>query len=127
MSTHGFLPACRTLDCASIFAETCADATRVFQVARGFDAADTYSRVPAPGQGAAPGFGGQGTEVEVLAAPEESVGSFLNAIPPPLSLGTLRLADGSTVKGFLCEPAGISGAQEIPHVGGWRKYIQELI
>ena len=56
--------------------------------------------------------------------PEDTVGSFLNAIPPPLSLGTLRLADGATVKGFLCEPAGIAGAQEITYLGGWRKYVQ---
>jgi allophanate hydrolase len=81
---------------------------------------------PKPGLVYAPGFGGQGIEVEVWAMPEDTVGSFLNAIPPPLSLGTLRLADGSTVKGFLCEPAGIAGAQEITHLGGWRKYVQGL-
>jgi len=38
----------------------------------------------------------------------------------------LRLADGSTVKGFLCEPSGIVGALEITHLGGWRKYVQGL-
>jgi len=81
---------------------------------------------PKPGLVYEPGFGGQGIEVEVWAMPEDTVGSFLNAIPPPLSLGTLRLADGSTVKGFLCEPSGVAGAQEITHLGGWRKYIQEL-
>jgi allophanate hydrolase len=81
---------------------------------------------PKPGLVYEPGFGGQGIEVEVWAMPEDTVGSFLNTIPPPLSLGTLRLADGSTVKGFLCEPAGIAGAQEITHLGGWRKYIEGL-
>lgn len=81
---------------------------------------------PKPGLVYEPGFGGQGIEVEVWAMPEDTVGSFLNAIPPPLSLGTLRLADGTTVKGFLCEPAGIAGAQEITHLGGWKKYIQGL-
>ncbi len=81
---------------------------------------------PTPGLVYEPGYGGQGIEVEVWAMPEDTVGSFLNAIPPPLSLGTLRLADGSTVKGFLCEPAGIAGAQEITHLGGWRKYVQGL-
>jgi len=81
---------------------------------------------PKPGLVYEPGFGGQGIEIEVWAMPEETVGSFLNAIPPPLSLGTLRLADGSTVKGFLCEPSGIVGAKEITHLGGWRKYIQGL-
>ncbi len=44
LSTTGVVPACRTLDCVSIFAETCADAAVVFNVARGFDAADPYSR-----------------------------------------------------------------------------------
>jgi allophanate hydrolase len=82
---------------------------------------------PKPGLVYAPGLGGQGIEVEVWAMPEDTVGSFLNSIPPPLSLGTLRLADGSTVKGFLCEPAGIAGAQEITHLGGWRQYVQGLI
>jgi allophanate hydrolase len=81
---------------------------------------------PKPGLVYEPGFGGQGIEVEVWAMPEDTVGSFLNGIPPPLSLGTLRLADGSTVKGFLCEPSGIAGAQEITHLGGWRKYVQGL-
>jgi len=81
---------------------------------------------PKPGLVYEPGFGGQGIEIEVWAMPEETVGSFLNAIPPPLALGTLRLADGSTVKGFLCEPSGIAGAKEITHLGGWRKYIQGL-
>jgi allophanate hydrolase len=79
---------------------------------------------PKPGLVYVPGFGGEGIEVEVWAMPEDTVGSFLNAIPPPLSLGTLRLADGATVKGFLCEPAGIAGAQDITHLGGWRKYVQ---
>jgi allophanate hydrolase len=81
---------------------------------------------PKPGLVYEPGFGGQGIEVEVWAMPADTVGSFLNAIPPPLSLGTLRLADGETVKGFLCEPAGIAGAMEITHLGGWRKYVEGL-
>jgi len=54
LSTQGLLPACRTLDCVSIFAETCADAARVFAVTRGLDEGDCYSRVPMPGYGAAP-------------------------------------------------------------------------
>lgn len=77
-----------------------------------------------PGLVYAPGSGGSGIEVEVWAMPEQTVGSFLNAIPPPLGLGTIRLADGSTVKGFICEPAGLGGAEEITHFGGWRKFIQ---
>ncbi len=80
---------------------------------------------PKPGLVYAPGFAGEGIEVEVWAMPEDTVGSFLNASPPPLALGTIRWADGSQVKGFLCEPAGIDGAREITQLGGWRKYLAE--
>ncbi len=44
LSTKGVVPACRTLDCVSIFALSCADAARVLDVAGGFDIADPYSR-----------------------------------------------------------------------------------
>lgn len=80
---------------------------------------------PKPGLVYTPGLGGEGIEVEVWAMPEETVGGFLNAIPPPLALGTVRLADGSAVKGFVCEPVGIEGAREITHLGGWRKFVEK--
>jgi allophanate hydrolase len=80
---------------------------------------------PKPGLVYTPGFGGNGIEVEVWAMPEDTVGSFLNAIPPPLALGTIRLADGTQVKGFLCEPAGVEGATEITKLGGWRSYVSQ--
>lgn len=44
LSGRGVVPACRTLDCVSIFATTVADAELVFTQAAGFDAADAYSR-----------------------------------------------------------------------------------
>ena len=44
LSNKGLVPACRTLDCISIFALTVADAERVLIVAGGFDAGDAYSR-----------------------------------------------------------------------------------
>src|SRR2546427_5926114 len=44
ISTRGVLPACRSLDCVSIFALTGADAAAVLRVARGYDAADPFSR-----------------------------------------------------------------------------------
>ncbi|CAN0036152.1 unnamed protein product [Phaeothamnion confervicola] len=43
-SARGVVPACRTLDCISVFALTADDAARVLQVARGYDADDPYSR-----------------------------------------------------------------------------------
>ena len=46
LSTHGVVPACRSLDCVSIFALTCDDARAVYEAAAGYDAADIYSRQP---------------------------------------------------------------------------------
>jgi allophanate hydrolase len=54
LSTSGVVPACRSIDCVTILTRTCAEARRVFDAARGFDPTDPYSRVPTPGQGAAP-------------------------------------------------------------------------
>jgi len=47
LSTRGVVPACRSLDCVSIFALTVEDAGAVAQVAGGFDPADSFSR-PSP-------------------------------------------------------------------------------
>lgn len=45
ISTTGVLPACRTLDCVSIFAKNGFDAEKVLQVAQDFDDDDAYSRL----------------------------------------------------------------------------------
>jgi allophanate hydrolase len=44
ISTRGVVPACRSLDCLSIFALTCDDAWSVLDAAAGFDFEDEYSR-----------------------------------------------------------------------------------
>ncbi|QJR12732.1 Allophanate hydrolase [Usitatibacter rugosus] len=44
LSVRGVVPACRSLDCVSIFTLTVADAARVFRVAATFDAADPCAR-----------------------------------------------------------------------------------
>ena len=44
ISTTGVLPACRSLDCVSIFAKNATDAETVLQVVQGFDDEDVYSR-----------------------------------------------------------------------------------
>jgi allophanate hydrolase len=50
ISTAGVVPACRSLDCVSIFAQTAGDAWDVYQIARGGDVLDIYSRPPQPSQ-----------------------------------------------------------------------------
>ena len=58
LSTSGVVPACRSLDCVSIFALTVSDAHSVFQAARGFDASDPYARASAGEDAPAPWLAG---------------------------------------------------------------------
>ncbi len=68
---------------------------------------------------------GSAIAVEIWALRAESFGRFVAAIPPPLSIGTLRLADGRTVKGFLVEADAVTGARDISSFGGWRNYLAQ--
>jgi len=71
-----------------------------------------------PGKGAA-------IALEIWALSAAAFGAFVAAIPPPLSIGTIRLADGRSVKGFLVEAAGVEGARDISAYGGWRAFMAE--
>jgi allophanate hydrolase len=61
--------------------------------------------------------------LEVYELDMASFGSFVAEVPPPLAIGTVTLADGSSVKGFVAEPRALAGAEDITHLGGWRAYI----
>lgn len=63
--------------------------------------------------------------VEVWEMPIHAFGAFVAAVPPPLCIGTLELANGDWVKGFLCEGHGLAGAREITTFGGWRAFLAE--
>ncbi len=69
---------------------------------------------------------GAAIELEVWALSAASFGQFVAAIPPPLSIGTIKLADGRDVKGFLVEAAAALGARDISAFGGWRAYMKEM-
>jgi allophanate hydrolase len=70
--------------------------------------------------------GGSAVELEIWSLPTTSVGAFLSRIPAPLSIGTVLLADGSSVLGFLCESHATAGAHDITASGGWRAYLKSL-
>ena len=70
-----------------------------------------------------PGTGAE-IEVEVWGLTPAAFGAFVAAIPPPLGIGTLQLADGTAVKGFICEPAALVGAKDITSFGGWRTFLK---
>ncbi|MDP9046249.1 MAG: allophanate hydrolase [Pseudomonadota bacterium] len=67
--------------------------------------------------------GGAPIEVEVWDVPMAEVGSLLALIPAPLGLGTVELADGDRVHGFLCETHALAGATDVTAFGGWRAYL----
>ncbi|MGE0774033.1 MAG: allophanate hydrolase [Sphingomonadaceae bacterium] len=69
------------------------------------------------------GFAGPGIEIEIWSLPAEAFGRFVEAIPAPLGIGKIMLADGSRVSGFLCEKTAVSDAEEITAFGGWRNYM----
>lgn len=69
---------------------------------------------------------GAAIEVELWDVPVTAFGAFVAEIPAPLGIGTLELADGRLVKGFICEPRGLDGARDITAFGGWRAYLASL-
>jgi len=82
---------------------------------------------PKPGLIREPGFAGSGEtpglEVEVWSLSPAAFGAFVAAIPAPLGVGKITLADGAQVSGFLCEAYALVDAPEITHLGGWRAYV----
>ena len=68
---------------------------------------------------------GKAIEIEVWALPVANFGRLVASIPAPLSIGTLRLAGGDSVKGFLCEADAVKGALDISRCGSWRAYLAE--
>ncbi len=69
---------------------------------------------------------GAAIATEVWALPDDGFGRFVSRIPAPLGIGTLLLADGSRPKGFLVEPEGLQGAEEITRFGGWRAFLASI-
>ncbi|MBT5332183.1 MAG: allophanate hydrolase [Porticoccaceae bacterium] len=65
---------------------------------------------------------GSSIDVEIWSLPTNEVGNFLSRIPSPLGLGKVELEDGRWVTGFICEPWGLKGAEDITHLKSWRNY-----
>jgi allophanate hydrolase len=82
---------------------------------------------PKPGMLRVEHGAGTAIKLELWALSAAAFGKFVAAIPPPLSIGTIRLADGRDVKGFIVEPAGVNGARDISSFGGWRAFTAEAV
>ncbi len=80
---------------------------------------------PKPGLVHTPGFTGPGIDVEIWSLNDATFGAFVHEVPPPLAIGNARLASGSLVKCFVCEPSALEGAVDITPFGGWRAYRRQ--
>lgn len=76
-----------------------------------------------PKPGLAKEASGASIIVELWDIPLARFGEFVAEIPAPLGIGTLELADGRQVKGFICEPAVLAQARDITEFGGWRNWL----
>ncbi|HXQ11175.1 MAG TPA: allophanate hydrolase [Caulobacteraceae bacterium] len=93
-STRGLVPACRSLDCVSVLANTTADARLVDETAAGFDPEDPYAR--------------REPEVED-SAPE----TFAFALPPPAQLDWLGDSESPRLFHAVTERLRAMGGREV--------------
>lgn len=66
---------------------------------------------------------GVAVAVEIWSVPPAGLAGILLKEPPGLTIGKVRLEDGSTVLGVIGEPVLVQGQREITKHGGWRAYI----
>ena len=69
--------------------------------------------------------GGAAVDLEVWTEPAAGLATILLQEPPGLSIGKVRLADGSEVLGVLGEPILCENQTEITQYGGWRGYWRQ--
>jgi len=88
VSTFGVVPACRSLDCVSIFARSVDDAAAVFDVLAAFDARDPFSRSPEALAAAGTGPVRLGVPVQrIFFDDAEAAGAFDRAVDACASVG----------------------------------------
>ncbi|SOD71917.1 allophanate hydrolase [Jatrophihabitans sp. GAS493] len=80
-------------------------------------------RLPRPGLVLTGDGPADGIELELWEMPYQGLGMLLPSVDPPLSLGTVLLRDGSSVVGFVANPANLTAEDDISHNGGWRSYL----
>ncbi|MEA2297851.1 MAG: allophanate hydrolase [Solirubrobacteraceae bacterium] len=90
-------------------------------VYRLFELAD--AQPPKPGLVRAEPGQGRGIEVEVWRLAPAGLAELAAGVAPPLSIGAVELADGSSVPGFVCDSGVAETSVEITAWGGWRAFL----
>ncbi len=67
---------------------------------------------------------GAAIKAEVWTLEPAGFGAFVARIPAPLGIGTIRLSNGGSVKGFLVEAEAVKAAEDVSRFGGWRAYLK---
>lgn len=86
-----------------------------------FELADSVP--PKPGMLRVAAGEGAALAVEVWSMSAAAFGAFVAAVPEPMAIGTVTLADGDKVKGFLVESAAVATSRDISDFGGWRAFL----
>jgi allophanate hydrolase len=91
-------------------------------------AASCYRLYALTGEPARPGMlrvaeGGVSIPGELWELTPSAFGRFVAGLPQPLCIGTVELADGRMVSGFLCEAVDTVDAPDISGFGGWLAYL----
>ena len=67
--------------------------------------------------------GGASLEGERWVCSPAALGRFLAALPSPMGLGSVQLADGTWETGFVCGDDAASAARDITAAGSWRTHL----
>ena len=67
---------------------------------------------------------GAAIKAEVWTLEPAAFGAFVARIPAPLGIGSIRLKEGGSVKGFLVEAEAVKAAEDVSRFGGWRAYLK---
>ncbi|RVW02729.1 allophanate hydrolase [Rhodococcus xishaensis] len=78
---------------------------------------------PKPGLVRVPEGGGRSLPGELYRISQAGLGAFLAALPEPMALTAMTLADGTTAVGFTCTPAAAAAGVDITEFGGWRAFL----
>lgn len=78
---------------------------------------------PKPGLVHVPDGGGRSLPGELYRISPAGLGTFLAALPEPMALTAMTLADGTAAVGFTCTPAAAASGVDITDFGGWRAFL----
>ncbi|HEX4247967.1 MAG TPA: allophanate hydrolase [Pseudonocardia sp.] len=90
--------------------------------------APEYRMVALPTEPPKPGIlraasGGGALDGERWTLSPSALGRFLAALPAPMSLGVVSLADGGSALGFQCDPVAAASGRDITEYGSWTAYL----